>query len=130
MLVLIFSAVALSLVLFEHILVFVGLILFADRVPHLIGPASGYRLTVPGRELRARWEAFGRYLDAQGSVRDVGPAAVAVWGRVLASGVVLGEAPRAARSLTPGAPDEGRDRDAEHVARQTWELGGGRPSRH
>ena len=123
MIVLIFTAVALSLVVFERILVFVGLILFANGVPHLLGLASGYRLTAAGRELRARWEAFGRYLDAQRSVRDVGPAAVAVWGSILAYGVVLGEAPRAARALTPGVPDEGRDRDAEPVVSRTWELG-------
>jgi hypothetical protein len=124
MLVLIFTAVALSLVLFERILVFIGLILLANGLPHLIGLASGYRLTVAGRELRARWEAFGRYLAAQGSVRDVGPAAVAIWGPILAYGVVLGKAPRAARPLTPGVPDEGRDRDAEHVTSQTWDLRG------
>ncbi|MBA2325645.1 MAG: DUF2207 domain-containing protein [Actinobacteria bacterium] len=118
-LVLIFTAVGLSLMLFDHILVFIGLILFANGFPHLMGLASGYRLTLAGNELRARWEAFARYLEAQGSVRAVGPAAVAIWGPNLAYGVVLGQAPRAARPLMPGVPEED-ERVAEEVVSQTW----------
>jgi hypothetical protein len=120
--VLIFTAVALSLVLFERIVVFVGLILFANGFPHLIGLASGYRLSLPGRMQRAQWEAYGRYLAAQGSVRDVGPAAVAAWGPNLAYGVVLGQAPRAARALTPGVPDE--KEHAPEVLSHTWTYDG------
>jgi hypothetical protein len=106
MLVFIFTATGLSLIFFSRIAVFVGLIILANGLPHLLARASGYRLSDDGERLRAAWESFGRYLHAQGSVRDVGPAAVVVWGPNLVYGAVLGEAPRAARPLTPVGDDD------------------------
>ncbi|SRR6266511_1621454 len=60
---------------------------------------------------------IGDKITDRGSVGDVGPAAVAIWGPNLAYGVVLGKAPRAA--LTPGVPEED-EHVAEEVVSQTW----------
>lgn len=106
MLLMIFTAVGFSLVFFARTPVFVGSILFANGIPHLLARASGYRLTDAGKRARAEWISFGRYLHAQGSVRDVGPAAISIWGPNLAYGVVLGQAPRAAEALTPPGDDD------------------------
>lgn len=108
-LVTIMIAVAVSLIFFARTAVFVGCILLANGFPHLIARASGYRLTTAGRVERAQWLAFGRHLRAARSVRDVGPAAVAMWGPNLVYGVVLGEAPRAARPLTPDGDSDTED---------------------
>jgi Predicted membrane protein (DUF2207) len=109
MLVFIFTATGLSLIFFSRIAVFVGLIILANGLPHLVFRASGFHLSDAGMSLRARWEAFGRYLHEQGSLRDVGPAGVVVWGPNLAYGAVLGEAARAARPLTPAGDDDTAD---------------------
>jgi hypothetical protein len=101
-----FTAVGVSFALFERVLVFVGIIPFAIGITHALGNVGGYKLTHAGRELRARWAAYARYLAEQGSLRDVGPAAVAIWGPNLAYGAVLGQAERAAVPLTPGATEE------------------------
>lgn len=106
MLVTIMIATAVSMIFFSRTAVFVGCIVLANGFPHLIARASGYRLTVTGRVERARWLAFGRHLRALRSVRDVGPAAIAMWGPNLVYGVVLGEASRAARPLTPDGDDD------------------------
>jgi uncharacterized membrane protein len=45
--------------------------------------------------------AYRRFLQASGSLADVGPTGVAVWGHHLAYGVALGVAPVAERALTP-----------------------------
>jgi hypothetical protein len=50
-------------------------------------------------------------------VRDVGPAAVAIWGPNLAYGAVLGQAERAAMPLTPGATEEDVATPFETVAK-------------
>ncbi|MEX0663271.1 MAG: hypothetical protein WD598_00715 [Acidimicrobiia bacterium] len=101
MLVMVFTAVGFSLVFFERMPVFVGSILLANGLPHLVARGSGYRLTDNGKRMRATWQAFGRYLHRHGSFTDAGPAGVAVWGHNLAYGAVLGVAEKAARPLTP-----------------------------
>jgi uncharacterized membrane protein len=111
-LVFVFTSVGFSLVYFERISVFVGTILFANGVPHLLARASGYKLTTAGRQSRAAWLAFGRYLREHSNLRDAGAAAVAVWGPNLVAAVLLGEAPRAAAALTPGAVDTDEDEAA------------------
>ena len=103
------TATALSLVLFSRTLVFIGLIVLANGVPHLISRASGFKLSILGLNARAQWAAYARYLHNQGSLRDVGPGGIVMWGPNLVYGAVLGEAPRAARVLTPGAPDDAED---------------------
>ena len=100
-----FTVVALSIPLFNPFLL-AGIVPFLIGITHATASLGGYRLSREGRELRAKWAAYARYLSAQGSVRDVGPAAVAVWGPNLAYGVVLGQAEQAARPLTPGATEE------------------------
>ncbi len=106
MLVSILTATALALIFFWYVLAFVGLILLANTLPWLAVGISGYRLTANGATCRSQWIAFGRYLGAQGSVHDVGPAAVSIWGPNLVYGVLLGEGDRAAHLLSP---DVGRD---------------------
>jgi hypothetical protein len=106
MLVSIFTATGLALIFFWYIASFVGFILLANGLPHLIARASGYRLSAAGIAERARWIAFGRYVHAHGSLRDVGPSGVAMWGPNLVYGVIVGEGDKAARML---APDVGRD---------------------
>ena len=98
-LLIVFSAVA--LVSFWRILVFIGAILLANGITHLLARAGGYRLTAKGRLERRRWLAFGRYLERQGSLRDVGPAAIAIWGPNLVYGVLVGQADRVAAVLSP-----------------------------
>jgi uncharacterized membrane protein len=123
MLVFIMTAVAFSLVFFWRIPVFVGAILFANGVPHLLARASGFRLTTEGRARRAEWLAFGRFLRAQGSLREVGPAAVSVWGPNLVYGIVLGEGDRAAKMITPDV--EGFDDEPGEIATEyEYKLGG------
>jgi hypothetical protein len=106
MIVSIFTATGLALLFFWHIAAFVGFILLANGLPHLIARASGYRLSPAGIRARAEWIAFGRHIRAHDSLRDVGPAGVAMWGPNLVYGVLVGEGDRAARAL---APDVGRD---------------------
>jgi uncharacterized membrane protein len=106
MLVSILTATALALIFFWYVLTFIGLILLANTLPWLAVGVSGYRLTADGVRDRSRWIAFGRYVAAQGSVSDVGPAAVSIWGPNLVYGVLLGEGDRAARVLSPAV---GRD---------------------
>ena len=101
MLVCIFTATALALVFFWYIVAFVGFILLANGLPHLITRASGYRLSVAGVRARAEWQAFGEYLRAHQSLREVGPAGVVVWGPYLVYGVLVGEGEKAALLLTP-----------------------------
>jgi hypothetical protein len=122
MLVFIMTAVAFSLVFFWRIPVFVGAILFANGVPHLLARASGFRLTIEGRARRAEWLAFGRFLHAQGSLREVGPAAVSVWGPNLVYGIVLGEGARAGKMITPDV--EGFDDEPGEIATEyEYKLG-------
>jgi hypothetical protein len=102
-------ATAVAILFFWRTAVFVGCIVLANGFPHLVARASGFRLTTKGKVERAQWLAFGRHLGAHRSVRDVGPAAVAMWGPNLVYGVVLGEAPRAARPLTPEGDDDTED---------------------
>jgi hypothetical protein len=109
MLVAIFTSVGFSLIIFERVTAFVGLVLLANGLPHLITRLSGVKLGPTGRRSRAEWLAFGRYLRAHSNLREVGPGAVAIWGPNLFYGVVLGEAPHAAAPLTPGAADDRED---------------------
>ena len=106
MLVSIFTATGLAILFFWYIASFIGFILLANGLPHLIARASGYRLSPAGVTARARWIAFGRHIHAHRSLRDVGPAGVAMWGPNLVYGVLVGEGDKAARIL---APDVGRD---------------------
>jgi uncharacterized membrane protein len=96
-------------VFFERMPVFIGSILLANGLPHLIARGSGYRLTQNGEQLAAAWTSFGRYLYRHESFRDAGPAGVAIWGPNLVYGTVLGVAERAARPLTPGIEDESEE---------------------
>ncbi|MBM3661191.1 MAG: DUF2207 domain-containing protein, partial [Actinobacteria bacterium] len=103
------TAMIISLVIFWYTFAFVGLLLLANGLPHLIVRASGYRVTDAGSVERARWLAFGRGLRERGGLADVGPGGVSVWGPYLVYGVLLGAAPRAADVLTPrdvGRPDD------------------------
>jgi hypothetical protein len=112
---LIFTVVAISIPLFNPFLL-AGIVPFFIGVTHALANIGGYKLPREGRELRARWAAYARYLAAQGSVRDVGPAAIAIWGPNLSYGVVLGQAERAARPLTPGATEDDIPTPFETVA--------------
>lgn len=103
----IFTVVGLSLIFFWYLAAFVGFILLANGLPHLIARASGHRLTARGEVVRKQWLAFGRYIRAHRSLRDVGASGVAMWGPNLVYGVLVGEGDRAAAQL---APDVGRDR--------------------
>lgn len=121
MLVSIFTATALALVFFWYIAAFVGFVLLANGLPHLIAKASGFRLSSAGITSRAQWIAFGRYIHAHKSLRDVGPAGVSVWGPNLVYGVLVGEGDKAARALAPkvGADDPA---PGELVTEYTTEL--------
>ncbi len=121
MLVSIFTATGLAIIFFWYLAAFIGFILLANGLPHLIARASGFRLSVAGIEVRARWIAFGRYIRAHRSLREVGAAGVAMWGPNLVYGVLVGEGDKAARQL---APDVGRDRFEPHQTEftQTIEL--------
>ena len=101
MLVAIMTATAFSLVFFERMPVFIGSILLANGLPHLIARGSGWHLTDDGKRMRAVWRAHGRFLHRHHTLREAGPAGVAIWGPNLAYGAVLGVAERAARPLTP-----------------------------
>ncbi len=113
MLVLIFTATGVSLLFFERMPVFIGSILLANGLPHLIARGSGYRLTREGQQLAKAWQAFGRHLHRHHSFREAGPAGVAVWGPNLVYGAVLGVAERAARPITPGIEDEDEEQILE-----------------
>lgn len=118
----IFTAVGFSLVFFWRIPVFVGSILFANGFPHLLARASGYKISDAAEVGAEKWRAFGRYLRAQGSFENVGPAGVAIWGPNLAYGAVLGVARKASRPLTPGVEDEDVDDLVGHATTQVYEL--------
>jgi uncharacterized membrane protein len=120
MLVMVFTAVGFSLVFFERMPVFIGSILLANGLPHLVARGSGFRLTDDGMRMRAAWRAFGRYLHRHGSFTDAGPAGVAVWGHNLAYGAVLGVAEKAARPLTPDV--EGFEDELPTEVTKVYEL--------
>jgi len=101
MLVCILTATVVALAIFWYVMAFVGLILLANGLPHLLVQVGGYRLSGTGLVERARWVAFGRGLRERGGLAEVGPGGVAVWGPYLVYGVLLGAAPRAAEALTP-----------------------------
>jgi len=103
------TATILSMVIFWYIFAFVGLLLIANGLPHLLVRIGGYRLSPTGAVERERWVAFGRGLRERGGLADVGPGGVAVWGPYLVYGVLVGAAPRAAAALTPD--DVGRADD-------------------
>lgn len=103
------TATVISLVIFWYTFAFVGLLLLANGLPHLIVRVGGYRVTPAGGVERAKWLAFGRGLRERGGLADVGPGGVSVWGPYLVYGVLVGAAPRAAEALTPrdvGRPDD------------------------
>jgi hypothetical protein len=67
---------------------------------------GGFSTTHRGFSAACRWRGFARYVRDHGELRDLGPAAVQVWGPYLAYSAVLGEAPAAAKALTPeGLPE-------------------------
>ena len=123
MILMIFTSTALGLVFFSRLPVFIGSILFANGIPHLLARATGYRLSDQGQVMRAKWAAFARYLRKEGSVHDVGASGIVMWGPNLSYGVVLGEAPKAAHQLTPPGGDDrsilGQPTEAHS---QTYEL--------
>ena len=120
MLVMIFTATGMSLVFFERMPVFIGSILLANGLPHLVARGSGYRLTDDGKRMQTAWRAFGRYLHRHNSFTDAGPAGVAMWGNNLAYGAVLGVAEKAARPLTPDV--EGFEDEAPNEVTKVYEL--------
>jgi hypothetical protein len=94
----------------------VGLALIAFGVSLLASALAGDVLTETGVARRAQWGAFANYLNKQGSVHDLGPAAIAIWGPNLVYGAVIGAAPRAARELRPsGDSDDADDPSVEVV---------------
>lgn len=95
------TATVVGLAIFWYIAAFVGTILLANGIPHLLARASGYRLSPAGAVERSRWLAFGRGLRERGGLEQAGPGAIAVWGPYLVYGVLVGAGPRAARVLTP-----------------------------
>ena len=95
------TATIISLVIFWYTFAFVGLLLVANGLPHLIVRIGGYRVTAAGSVERAKWLAFGRGLRDRGGLAEVGPGGVSVWGPYLVYGVLVGAAPRAADALTP-----------------------------
>lgn len=97
------GATAFSLVNFERIPVFVGAILAANGLPQLLAVGSGYRLSPTGRQLRAQWRAYGRFLEAADSIDAVGPGGIVVWGHHLTYGLALGVARTTEAMLTPDA---------------------------
>ena len=101
MLLCIITATIVAIAFFWYIVAFVGLILLANGLPHLVARVGGYRLSATGLVERARWLAFARGLHERGGLADVGPAGVTVWGPYLVYGVLVGAAPRAAAALTP-----------------------------
>ena len=94
MLVSILTATALALIFFWYVLTFIGLILLANTLPWLAVGVSGYRLTADGVRYRSRWIAFGRYLAAQGSLRDVGPGGCRSGDRTSSTACCWGRATR------------------------------------
>ncbi|OWY63665.1 hypothetical protein B7486_51795, partial [cyanobacterium TDX16] len=67
---------------------------------------GGFSTTHRGFTAACRWRGFARYVRDHGELRDLGPAAVQVWGPYLAYSAVLGEAPAAAEALAPeGLPE-------------------------
>jgi hypothetical protein len=121
MLVCILTATGLALIFFWYIAAFVGLILLANGLPHLVARASGFRLSAAGVASRAQWIAFGRYLHAHESLEDVGPAGVAIWGPNLVYGVLVGAGDKAARALSPDVGHGGSD-PADVLSEYTVEL--------
>jgi len=105
----ILTATGFGIMFFDHTMVFIGSIIFANALPQLLSRVSGYHLTVEGAREKTQWAAFGRYLHEQRSFHDVGPAAIVIWGPNLAYGAALGEAPRASAVLTPGATIDDTD---------------------
>jgi len=101
MIVSIVTATVIGLAIFWYTLAFIGTILLANGIPHLLARAGGYRLSAEGRVRRAEWLAFGRGLRERGGLAQAGPGAVSVWGPYLVYGVLVGAGPRAARALTP-----------------------------
>ncbi len=95
------TATVVSLAIFWYTLAFIGLLLLANGLPHLLVRVGGYRVSASGAVERAKWLAFGRGLRERGGLADIGPGGVAVWGPYLVYGVLLGAAPRAAEALTP-----------------------------
>ncbi len=111
MLVCVLTATGLALIFFWYIAAFVGLILLANGLPHLIARASGFRLSAAGVASRAQWIAFGRCLHGHESLHDVGPAGVAIWGPNLVYGVLVGAGDMAARALSPDVGHGASDSD-------------------
>ena len=103
------TATVLAIAIFWYTLAFVGLILLANGIPHLIVRFGGYRLSVVGTIERARWLAFGRGLRDRGGLATVGPGGVSMWGPYLVYGVLFGGAPRAAAALTPAGVKGGAE---------------------
>lgn len=62
-------------------------------------PAQPDRYTSRGRQATAHWLGVAAWLRAHDTLRDLPPAAVAVWDRYLAYGVALDTFPHAARVL-------------------------------
>jgi hypothetical protein len=62
-------------------------------------PAQPDRYTARGRDVTAHWLGVAAWLRAHDTLRDLPPAAVAVWDRYLAYGVALDTFPHAARVL-------------------------------
>jgi hypothetical protein len=97
----IFGATGFSMIEFDKPLVFVGSILFCVSFPHLLTRLAGYCLSPSGEAARSRLVAYANHVRGHGSLHDVGPEGVAVWGHHLVAGTVLGLAPLVTRALAP-----------------------------
>ena len=102
----IFGATGYSMIEFDKPLVFVGSILFCVSFPHLLTRLAGFCLSESGEAARTRLEAYANHVRGHGSLHDVGPEGILVWGHHLVAGTVLGLAPVAARALSPEGADE------------------------
>jgi hypothetical protein len=95
---LIFSVLTLGigLVLWALVAIFGGLALY---LPVMIFLPDGDRLTPLGRRVTAHWLGVAEWLRAHEPLRDLPPAAVAVWDRYLAYGAALGVMPNSVAVL-------------------------------
>lgn len=93
-----FAAVALLLGLLWMVLGLAGGILLS-AVSFAGQSAQPDRYTAKGRRVTAHWLGVAAWLRAHETLRDLPPAAVAVWDRYLAYGVALDAFPHAARVL-------------------------------
>jgi hypothetical protein len=95
--------------------VWVGIVAFG-AMSGLAGSRSGERDTPEGRVAAARWLGLRELLEEDPLFAEQPPAAVAIWGHLLAQGTALGVAHGVVQALPLGAESE----------REAWSSVGGR----